>query len=402
MAEKEMDRVGIAEPGANAMWAPEEEKSSFDLIGLLRTLYRGRWIILIASLATLSIATVYAFLLPFAYTSTAAFIPPSLSNSSSLSSAVAGQLSAMGAGDLIGGVKNSGDVYAALLSSRSVLGEVVKRFDLMHEYEVKKESLAERALAGNTTIAVDARSAIVTVNVTDASPARARDLANAYMDALRDTEGRLALSQSSQRRLFFGEQLAKEKDDLEDAEVELKKTEEQSGLIAPTGQTEAEINTIAETQAQIAVREVQLAALRQSATEQNPEMIRLRSEIDDLQGQLLRLQKGGGNRSGAIPTAKVPELELEYVRKDREVKYHEALFDMLSRQYEAARLDEARDAPVLQVLDPASYPDMKSAPKRLYYMLGGLFFGLMASCFWVLVRDPLRALRAALASRETD
>ena len=212
----------------------------------------------------------------------------------------------------------------------------------------------------------------------------------------------MALSQSSQRRLFFGEQLAKEKDDLEDAEVELKKTEEQSGLIAPTGQTEAEITTIAETQAQIAVREVQLAALRQSATEQNPEMIRLRSEIDDLQGQLLRLQKGGGNRSGAIPTAKVPELQLDYVRKDREVKYHEALFDMLSRQYEAARLDEARDAPVLQVLDPASYPDMKSAPKRLYYMLGGLLFGLIASCFWVLVRDRLQALRAAFAARETD
>ena len=118
MAKKEMDRVVIAEPGANAMWALEEEKSSFDLVGLLQTLYRGRWTILIASLATFFIATVYAFLLPFAYTSTAAFIPPSLSNSSSLSSLVAGQLSAFGAGDLLGGVKNSGDVYAGLLASR--------------------------------------------------------------------------------------------------------------------------------------------------------------------------------------------------------------------------------------------------------------------------------------------
>jgi uncharacterized protein involved in exopolysaccharide biosynthesis len=402
MAKKEMDRVVIAEPGANAIWALEEEKSSFDLVGLLQTLYRGRWTILVASLATLLIATVYAFLLPFEYTSTVAFIPPTINNSS-LSSLVAGQLSSFGVGDLIGGLKNSGDMYLGLLASRSILGEVVKRCDLMQEYRVNRESMAEKILERNTTAAVDSRSSIVTLNVTDKSPGRAHDLANAYLDALRDTEGRLALTQSSQRRLFFGEQLAKEKDDLEDAEVELKKTEEQSGLIAPTGQTEAEITTIAETQAQIAVREVQLAALRQSATEQNPEMIRLRSEIDDLQGQLLRLQKGGGDRSvAAIPTAKVPELQLEYVRKDREVKYHEALFDMLSRQYEAARLDEARDAPVLQVLDPASYPDMKSAPKRLYYMLGGLLFGLMASCFWVMVRDRLRALRAAFAARETD
>src|SRR3984957_16351653 len=114
------------------------------------------------------------------------------------------------------------------------------------------------------------------------------------MDVLRETDGRLALGQSSQRRLFFGQQLAKEKDDLEDAEVDLKKTEEVSGLIAPVGQTESEIRTIAETQAQIAIRQVQLAALRQSATEQNPDVIRLQSEIEDLQGQLGRLQNGKG------------------------------------------------------------------------------------------------------------
>jgi uncharacterized protein involved in exopolysaccharide biosynthesis len=218
------------------------------------------------------------------------------------------------------------------------------------------------------------------------------------MDALRETNGRLALSQSSQRRLFFGQQLAKEKDDLEDAEVDLMKTEEQSGLIAPTGQTTVEIETLAQTQAQIAVRQVQLAALRDSATEQNPEVIRLRSEIGDLQGQLARLQNGSGKLSAAaIPTSKVPELQLEYVRKEREVKYHEALFEMLSRQYEAARLDEARDAPVLQVLDPASYPDTKSAPKRSYYMLGGLVFGFISGCVWVLLREPMRELRASLA-----
>jgi capsule polysaccharide export protein KpsE/RkpR len=221
------------------------------------------------------------------------------------------------------------------------------------------------------------------------------------MDALRETNGRLALSQSSQRRLFFGQQLAKEKDDLEDAEVELKKTEEQSGLIAPSGQTETEIRTIAETQAAVALREVQLAALRDSATEQNPEVIRLKSEVADLQGQLARLQSGSSKGSlAAIPTSEVPELQLEYVRKEREVKYHEELFDMLSRQYEAARLDEARDAPVLQVLDPASYPDTKSSPKRSYYMLGGLLSGWIASSTWVLTRERIRAFRASFAESE--
>jgi uncharacterized protein involved in exopolysaccharide biosynthesis len=377
------------------------EEDSIDLVALFQTVRRGKRTIFQVTIGCFVIASVVAFLLPFRYSSTVTFIPPSTS-SSSVASAVAGQLSALGAGDLLGGVKNPGDMYSGILRSRSIASELVQRFDLMNVYRVKKESQAEKMLDSHTDVTVDTKSSIVTVGVTANSPVLAHDLASAYMDALRETNGRLALGQSSQRRLFFGEQLAKEKDDLEDAEVELKKTEEQSGLIAPSGQTETEIKTIAETQAQIAARQVELAALRDSATEQNPEVIRLHSEIDDLQGQLARLQRGSGEESTlAIPTSKVPELELEYVRKEREVKYHEALFDMLSRQYEAARLDEARDAPVLQVLDPASYPDTKSSPKRSLYMLGGLVVGFLGSSIWVLVRDRIRELRASLAARET-
>jgi uncharacterized protein involved in exopolysaccharide biosynthesis len=401
MTEEAIDGAGRAEFDANAPAYREEEETSIDLVVLFQMLRQGKMTILAVSLGVFVIVTVYAFLLPFRYTSTVSFIPPSGSSGSSMASRLAGQLSAFGAGDLLGGVKNSGELYAGILRSRSVAGELVKRFDLTHVYGVKKASLAENILNSNMTINVDSKSTIVTVDVTAKSPALAHDLASAYMDVLRETEGRLAIGQSSQQRLFFGQQLAKEKDDLEDAEVDLKKTEEQSGLIAPTGQTESQIRTIAETQAQIAVRQVQLAALRQSATDQNPEVIRLRSEIGDLLGQLSRLQTGkGGGLSTPIATSKVPELQLDYVRKEREVKYHEALFEALSRQFEAARLDEARDAPVLQVLDPASYPDTKSSPKRSYYMLGGLVVGFLGSCVWVLTRERLRTVRASLVSSD--
>ncbi|MGC2371910.1 MAG: GNVR domain-containing protein, partial [Candidatus Sulfotelmatobacter sp.] len=237
------------------------------------------------------------------------------------------------------------------------------------------------------------------ISVTDKSPARARDLVNAYLDALTKTNGRLALTEASQRRLFFGQQLAREKDDLENAEVDLKKTEEQSGLIAPIGQTATEIQMIAETRAQIAVRQVELSALRQSATNQNSDVIRLQSEINDLQEQLSRLQTGT-SKSGSvvIPTSKVPGLELDYVRKMREVKYHEALFEMLARQYEAAQMDEARDAPLLQVLDPASYPDTKSWPPRMLMIFGGLILGCLAGSGWVLMRERVAGFWASLAS----
>jgi len=402
MAESEMDQIATAGRYVNASSTMTDEENSIDVAELFQRLRRGKRTILGATFAIFAIAALVAYLLPPGYTSTTSFVPPANAGSgSSMASIVSGQLSAIGAGDLLGGIKSPGDLYAGILRSHSIAEDLIKRFDLMHVYKVQKESQAEKTLNSNTNVEVDTKSSIVTVEVMAKSPQLAHDLANGYMDALRETNGRLALSQSSQRALFFGQQLAKEKDDLEDAEVELKRTEEQSGLIAPTGQTTVEIETIAQTQAQIAVREVQLAALRDSATEQNPEVIRVRSEIDDLQGQLSRLQRGSDNKStAAIPTSKVPELQLEYVRKEREVKYHEALFDMLSRQYEAARLDEARDAPVLQVLDPATYPDTKSFPKRSYFMLGGLLLGLIAGCAWVLAREPLRALRASLRHSE--
>ena len=360
-------------------------------------LWAGRKIILLAGIAAMLLAAILAFLIPPSFVSVVSFLPPS-SSSSSNANALMGQLSLLsglgGGSGLFGGAKTPGDLYVGILKSHSIASELVKRFDLQRVYKVKKESKAEKLLAAHSTFDVGLKDSIVTIAVTDTSPARARDMANAYFDALRETNSRLALSEASQRRLFFGQQLAKEKDDLADAEVDLKRTEEQSGLIAPAGQTASEIQTIAQTRAEISVREVELSALRQSATDQNPEVIRLQSEIANLQGQLARLQSGSGQGAGAIPTSKVPALALEYVRKEREVKYHEALFEMLARQYEAARLDEAHEAPLLQILDPADYPDSKSGPPRMLIALGGLLLGLFAGCVGVLVRDRLSALGA--------
>jgi uncharacterized protein involved in exopolysaccharide biosynthesis len=401
MAESVIDQAETAEPYTNASPVAEDEAGRIDFFELFRTLYRRRRTILATSVVVLAVATIISFLLPLQYTSIVTFIPPSSSSGGSMAAALAGQLSAIG-GDAFGMGKSSVDQYAGILKSRSIASKLVKQFDLVRVYEVKKESQAEKILKSHTTVVTDPKSSIISVSVTAKSPGFARDLASAYMDALRETNGRLALTQSSQRRLFFEQQLAKEKDDLADAEVHLKETEEQSGLIAPIGQTQSQILTIADIRAQIASRQVQLAALRQSATDQNPELIRLKSEITDLQGQLSRLNKGGGNDSNAaIPNSKVPALQLEYVRKTREVKYHEALFEMLAKQYEAARLDESKDAPVVQVLDPPSYPDTKSAPKRMFIMLGGLIFGFIAGCVWVLVRDPLQKFRSSLAQNET-
>jgi uncharacterized protein involved in exopolysaccharide biosynthesis len=389
---------------ADEQYRVETEENSIDIGALMHTLRGGKKTVLFSALAALVIGVAAAFLLPSTYTSVASFVPPGASSGSGAAAALAGQLAQLsggGAASIFGAAKTPGDLYAGILKSHSIARELVKQFDLRRVYKVKKESKAEKILASHSTFDVGLKDSIVTITVTDHSAARARDLANAYLDALRETNGRLALSEASQRRLFFGQQLAKEKDELADAEVDLKRTEEQSGFIAPAGQTASEIQAIAQTRAQISVRQAQLSGLRQSDAEQNPDVLRLQSEIGDLQGQLARMESGSGKGTGsAIPTSKVPAVALDYVRKEREVKYHEALFQMIARQYEAARLDEAHDAPLLQVLDPASYPDARSGPPRTLIALGGLFLGLLAGCAWVLIRarlglNPEKAEKAA-------
>ena len=167
----------------------------------------------------------------------------------------------------------------------------------------------------------------------------------------------------------------------------MKQTEEATGVIAPSGQTETIIRQVAQLQAEITSREVQLDALRTSSTEQNPDVIRLNTELSGLREQLRELESGSGKHTAgdiSITTANVPKAGLEYIRKERDVKYHQLLFDLLARQYEAARMDEARSAPVIQVVDPALVPDRKSAPFRALWALTGGALGFFLSTGWVI------------------
>jgi len=377
---------------------PGARGAVFDLPGVARELLKEARIIALAAGGGLALAAVACLFWPPQFTSTASFLPPG-GNTSSGAAALAGQLSQLPgmAGGMLGGMKSAGDLYVGILKSRSVADELIDRTDLLRVYGVKKKSDAEETLASRSSFDAGLKDGIVTISVSDRSPDRARDLANQYLDALREINGRMALSESSQRRVFFSQQLAREKDELENAEVALKQTEEQSGLVAPAGQTAAEIQAVAQTRAQIAAREVELAALRTSATDENPEVVRLQSAIANLRGQLVRLASGGGRSDATdIPVSKVPRIELDYVRKEREVKYHEALFGILARQYEAARIDEAHDAPLLQVLDPASHPDSRSSPRRLLILLGGATLGLATGSAWVLFRGGIQAFCCGL------
>jgi uncharacterized protein involved in exopolysaccharide biosynthesis len=222
-------------------------------------------------------------------------------------------------------------------------------------------------------------------------------MANAYVTELHNLNDHLAITQASQRRVFFEQQLAQEKDRLADAEVALRKTEESTGAIAPNGQTQTIIRQIAELQAEITSREVELDAMHMSSTAENPDVVQLSTQLDSLRGQLRDLETGHGKHAPgdiSITTANVPGVGLEYIRKERDVRYHQLLYDLLARQYEAARIDEAKAAPVIQVVDPALPPDRKSGPHRLIWTLVGGFLGFVFSSGWILARRTYHRLEA--------
>jgi capsule polysaccharide export protein KpsE/RkpR len=394
----------IAPPGrTTGAAAPVAEEHEVDVLAVTTILLRGKATILRFMLVMLVLTAiiVYGLMSPM-YTADAVFLPPQTAPGSSMSQ-LASQIGSLGAMGALGGLKSPSDIYLGILNSRTVADSLVKRFDLQNVYKTKRLSSAIKKLEGRSTFATG-KNTLITISVQDHDPNRAADLANGYLDALREQNGRLALTEAAQRRLFFEQQLEREKNSLADAEVEMKKTQEQTGLIAPYGQAQAEIETTAELRAQISSRQVALAALRQGATDENPQVVRLQSEIAGLQRELTKIQSDPSQHqlgSIQLPTAKVPELALEFVRKQREVKYHEVLFELIAKQYEAARLDESRDAPILQVVDRAVVPDRKSGPPRLLAMIGALLLGAILGSIWVLVKqylassqqDPVRAAR---------
>lgn len=345
---------------------------------LLCQLHGQRLFLTLCSIAGFLIAAAIAFLLPTTYTATATFIPPGAEYQSSALGAISSQLSSLGgAASFLGGGKGQGDLFIAILKSRTIADAIIQRFHLLEENHVKKLSTVEKQLASNSLFTSGSKDPLITIQVTDRNPDRARDVANAYVEIVQSESQHLAVTENAQRRLFFEQRLRQEKDALADAEVALKQVQEHTGLIAPAGQTTSQIQASAQVQAQITERETQLAALLHEETQENPEVISLQHEVGSLRAKAAQLANGNAKDAGQMSAANVPAAEMEYIRKQREVKYHETIFDALAKQYEAARLDEAKDAP-LQVLDWAVAPDTKSGPHRSLLMLLGLFLGLCA------------------------
>jgi tyrosine-protein kinase Etk/Wzc len=282
--------------------------------------------------------------------------------------------------------RGPGELYLGLLQSRSVQDSVIERAGLLQLFHTPSLENARESLSGKSSFANGADT-LLTISVRDGNAQDAAKIANAYLDALEGLNQSMALQQSSQTTQFFEKQLEQERQQLETAETQLALTQKQTGLVAPDAQTQIGLSAIAATRSDITTRQVQLAALLQSETEQNPQVQTLRSQIAQLKAEETQLEEGSSSPVGAaLPAGKMPQNNLDILRAQREVKYHDALVTSLSSQFETARLNEAFSRSAFQIVDRAVAPERKAWPPRKPYTLACLVFGILMSIVAVVAK----------------
>lgn len=367
-----------------------------DLFGLAATLLRQLPFILgCGALAFLCMAVSMLRAKP-RFSSTAVMIVPQGNNTSS---ALEAQLS-LNTLDLLGG---GYELYADIIQSRTVADHLIADYNLKAVYGVAKDENAEGIL-GSLTKVTTQREGVIRVTVEDTDPQRAADLANDYLRQLDALNSRLVLTSISAQSKYLEREMTNEKNALANAEVALKQTEENSNGLAPESEANAGFNALVNTRAQLHADEIKLAALRTGETDTNPEIIRLKAEIEGLTQQLSSLKNGSDSLENGVPTGKVPEKILTYTRQLREVEFHKQIFEILEKQYESAEQQAAKTPSIVQVLDPAVPAFHKSWPPRTYYCViagvCGLLAGIFLVLFWAFVMAYVKNPRNAEKLRQ--
>ena len=347
------------------------------------------------------LSVIVALLLPNIYTGKTVILPPKQSGSSAgmMMGALGGGMGGVSSG-MSGmlGMKNASDLYVGILKSDTVADSLIKRFKLQALYD--QDTLVEtRTKLGNATSILSGKDGFITVEFSDADPLLAANITNAYTEELDHLNQTLAITEAAQRRAFFEQQLKKVKEDQIAAEMAFKEVQERTGLIQLDAQGEVIIKAAAELRAQIAVKEVELAAMRAYATAQNPDYRQVLEVIDGLKVQLTKVEHNNLISKGSVllPASKVPEMGLEYIRRMREVKYQEVLLELLSKQFEIAKIDEAKQSVIVQVMDKATPPEKKSKPKRALIVMLSTIVALFLAILWAFFKDM-----AARANEDTE
>jgi len=384
------------------------------LLPYLRLLWEHRGILLRAGAFGVLASTLLALLIPARYESTARLMPPDNQSGSNLAMAAATMSGAAGglggiASDFLG-LKSTSDVFAGILTSRTVQDKLVQQFDLKKLYWDRRMEDARRDLASHTGISIDRKSQIITVTVTDHDPKRAAAMGEAYVAELNRLVAELSTSSARRERIFLEERLKSANGDLEAAEKNFSQFASKNAAIDVKEQGKAMVEAAATVQGQLIAAASELQGLKQIYTDNNVRVRSVTARIDELKHQLDKL--GGKGESMTEVSAqpgdslypsirKLPLLGVTYADLYRNTRIQEAVLETLTKEYEMAKVQEAKEIPTVKVLDAANIPDKRAFPPRLLIMVVGTAFAIAMSAIWVLgktawdgtdLKDPRKVL----------
>jgi len=355
-----------------------DDEGQFDLLDLLFVMAKRKRLIIGITLGSALLIAIISLMMSPIYLAETKIISPQVN--SSMNAQLLNQIgAASGLLGVVPGVKSPNELYIGLLKSRPVLDHVIDRFDLMRLYDEKYREDARRSLLKNIKARNDLKSGIITIGIEDKDPKRSADMANALIEELRVMNKGLSVTEAAQRRLFFEEQLKDAKDSLSKSEEAMKGFQEKSGAVKIDAQADAIIGGISQLMAQIAAKDVQVRVMRTYSTPQNPDILRAEEELKGMRDQLSKLESKSEGTSVMVPTGNMPSTGTQYVRLMRDLRFNETLYELLFGQFQAAKIDEARDAAVIQVIEKAVPPEKRSRPKRRLMVILAIISGFFVS-----------------------
>jgi len=378
----------------------------------LALLWQERRLLLRCAAVGLVLSTIAVFLIPVRYTSTTQLMPPDQVGeglASTLAALTKGSGSELGAiGSTLLGLRTSSDLFIGVLHSRTVQDDLINKFDLRKLYGVRKIEDARKALSNRTDITSDRKSGIVSIKVVDRSPQLAAAMAREYVDQLNQIVVTLNTSSAHKERVFLENRLGQVQMDLESAEKDFSQFASKNTAIDVKEQGKALIGAAAELEGQLIAAQTQLEGLRQIYTDNNVRVRTLQARIAEYKRQLQKLDGNSGESSSAgseqtpadqsqdlYPSIRrLPILGVTYADLYRRTKVEEVVFETLTKQYEIAKVEEARETPSIKVLDAADIPEQKSFPPRMLLILFGTVLVFAGTGAWILGRERWREVEA--------
>jgi len=362
------------------------EASEPNFIDTVNLFFKHKKIIAAIPLIAAICAAAISFALPDVYRAGTKLLPPQQPQSGA--AALLSQLGGVAGAAASAGIKNPNDLYLGMLRSRTLADKLIAQYELKKVYGTDSQEKARKILEENSIIS-SGKDGLIFIEVEDENQQRVAPLANSYADELLKLTRMLTLTEASQRRVFFEQQLEQSKNNLAKAEMTLKGALDSHGVISVDSESRAMVETIGRMQAQISAKESQLGAMRAFVTETNPDFRRVEEELKGLRAEQEKLENGRGIVNGGAGDRN-KQVGLANIKTLRDVKYYQMLYELLSKQYEVARLDEAKEASVIQVLDLAVSPERKFKPKRAIIVILSIVLAFFATLSWIFFAETWR------------